>query len=241
MKLLLGFLLALSLALAAFWCVGRAPRIVVVESTVARATVALCATCEGRGQIPCPDCGGNGGSSRNAPCPACKGTGKGALAMGLKSGKHSRTLGTPPPCAACRGTGQAPVRTPCAACGGKGSSPCADCGGSGRVQKTPATTRAAPTLWEQFLALFGVEPDPDAAPQRLRRDGSVPLVWKYVKLKSPGATVRVLQWGPVRREAGRWRVKAQVRIVRPDGTPLTQAYDFEILNREVASSRGVAW
>ena len=234
---------ALALVLGVFWFFGRTQRIVVVESKLQKATIALCAACEGRGQAPCLSCGGDGYTSRTAPCAACQGTGQGQFALGLKQTKGSvRTLGAPPRCAACRGTGKAPVRTPCPACGGKGSSVCSDCGGSGRVRKAPVTVRAEASLWEEFLALFGVTPDPNAAPQRWRRDGAVPLVRKYAELKVPaGTTVRIMRWAPVRREGDRWRVKVQVQTVRPNGAPLVQAYDFEIFNREVVSSRGVPW
>lgn len=104
-----------------------------------------CNTCNGNGEIECPECSGNAevkcpkchGDGTNGPdidCPDCKGTGrvKKLVRMG-KCLKCNGTGKTPSICDECDGTGD----VLCKNCEGNGYVECPSCKGSGEVEDEP--------------------------------------------------------------------------------------------------------
>ncbi|OQW96076.1 MAG: hypothetical protein BWK77_06460 [Verrucomicrobia bacterium A1] len=237
----LAVLAILALAVGALWYFGRIQPVEVVEQKVRTAGAAVCPACQGRKQIACEACGGNGRvQAPEQMCAECEGTGRGKWRMG--DTRTVRRMGGDPLCAACSGKGRTRASQACAACSGAALTTCLDCAGTGRsaAVRVFKTVRAGYSPWETVLSWLYMPPDDDAVPQ-VGPDGRVPMVDVYLALfQRNGVSGRVAKWGAVSRGANGWEVRTQLRIRRGD-VESEEGRLFVVRNRQVISATPLAW
>jgi hypothetical protein len=226
---LIKWILLTALALWAFSGLFRRPLLIgpEIRHLIGSGT---CPQCQGRGIPPCPVCGDALTVAASMACPVCKGT-----------GNHNWRFKTKPAaaCIKCRGSGQIDSRSPCPHCQTQPRplALCEPCGGDGRLERYTTTVAMGLSPWEWLLALAGIPPDPNPAPQR-NWMGGYPLVARYCSLPERPSQAKILEWGEFLPENEHWRMSAVLRLER-NGRVTTNTLTFWVQDRLLIHCRKV--